>query len=97
MEALDLATGGIEWDTKVRQMPLGAATVSNDLVLTTLYDGVLVALNRNTGAFVYRRALPTSAKAPIPSAGNTVLVPAGGPTILGATGGTPQLVAYTAP
>ena len=97
VEALDLATGGVEWDTKVRQMPLGAATVSNDLVLTTLYDGVLVALNRTTGAFVYRRELPTSANAPIAIAGNTVLVPAGAPSALGATGGTPQLVAYTAP
>jgi hypothetical protein len=26
------------------------ATFSNDLVFTTLYGGVLIALNRNTGA-----------------------------------------------
>ena len=32
--------------TKVPQLPLGAATVSNDLVFTTLYNGVLIALNR---------------------------------------------------
>ena len=35
-------------------MPLGAATVSNDLVFTTLYTGVLIALNRTTGAIVYQ-------------------------------------------
>jgi alcohol dehydrogenase (cytochrome c) len=97
VEALNLATGRVEWDTKVPAMPLGAATVSNDLVFTTLYNGVLIALNRDTGAIVYRHRLPASANSPVAVAGNAVLVPAGGPSILGATGGAPQLVAYTVP
>jgi outer membrane protein assembly factor BamB len=100
VEALNLATGKVEWDTKVPDLPLGAATVSNDLVFTTLYGGVLIALNRNTGAIVYRRQLPTSTNSPIAIAGNTVLVPAGGPTnplTRAITGGNPQLLAYTAP
>jgi hypothetical protein len=42
---------------------------------------------------VYRHHLPTSANSPIAIAGNTVLVPAGGPTYL-VKGGSPQLVAY---
>ncbi len=71
VEALNLATGKVEWDTKVAQLPLGAATVSNDLVFTTLYDGVLIALDRSTGAIVYRRQLPTSTNSPIAIAGNT--------------------------
>ena len=98
VEALSLATGKVEWDTKVSTMPLGAATVSNDLVFTTLYNGVLIALNRATGAIVYRHQLPTSANAPIAVFGNTVLVPAGGPkTSSAGGGGNPQLVAYTVP
>ena len=98
VEALNLATGKVEWDTKVASMPLGAATVSNDLVFTTLYSGVLIALNRATGAVVYRSQLPTSANAPIAVFGNTVLVPAGGPrTSRTNSGGNPQLVAYTIP
>ena len=64
IEALNLTTGKVEWDTKVPAMPLGAATVSNDLVFTTLYTGVLIALDRTTGAIVYQRKLPTSANAP---------------------------------
>ena len=96
VEALNLATGKVEWDTKVPQLALGAATVSNDLVFTTLYNGVLIALNRKTGAIVYRRQLPTSTNSPIAIAGNTVIVPAGGPrTSTG--GGDPQVVAYTVP
>jgi alcohol dehydrogenase (cytochrome c) len=97
VEALNLATGRVEWDTKVPAMPLGAATVSNDLVFTTLYNGVLIALNRATGAIVYRHRLPTSANSPIAIAGNAILVPAGGPNLFGPKGGSPQLVAYTVP
>jgi outer membrane protein assembly factor BamB len=98
IEALNLATGAVEWDTKVDTMPLGATTVANNLVFTTLYTGKLIALNRTTGAIVYEQALPTTANAPIAIAGNTVLVPAGGPeTSAKGGGGNPQLVAYTVP
>jgi alcohol dehydrogenase (cytochrome c) len=99
VEALSLATGKVEWDTKVSSMPLGAATVAGDLVFTTLYTGQLVAFNRTTGAVVYRHALPTSANAPIAVFGNTVLVPCGGPATSpsGGGGGHPQVVAYTVP
>jgi alcohol dehydrogenase (cytochrome c) len=95
VEALDLATGKVEWDTRVPQLPLGAATVSNDLVFTTLYNGVLIALNRRTGAIVSRHQLPTSTNAPIAIAGSTVIVPAGG-SITSTGGGDPQVVAYRA-
>ena len=39
VEALNLTTGNVEWDTKVASLPLGAATVSNDLVFTALLTG----------------------------------------------------------
>lgn len=97
VEALNMGTGKVEWDTKLSQMALGAATVSNDLVFTTLYNGVLIALDRTTGAIVYRHKLPAATNAPVTVAGNTVLVPAGAPTLFGIAGGNPQLVAYTAP
>jgi hypothetical protein len=77
------------------ELPLGAVTVSNDLVVTTLYNGVLIALNRNTGAIAYRRRLPTSTNSPIAIAGNTAIVPAGAPvTSARGGGGDPQIVAY---
>ncbi len=96
VEALNLATGKVEWDTKVPQLPLGAATVSNDLVFTTLYNGELIALNRMTGAIVYRRQLPTSTNSPIAVAGNTIIVPAGGPKA-STRSGDPQVIAYSTP
>jgi alcohol dehydrogenase (cytochrome c) len=94
VEALNLRTGKAEWDTKVTSVPLGAATVSNDLLFTTLVNGTLVALDRQTGRVVYQRKLPTSTNAPIAIAGSTLLVPAGGITGRGPSR-NPQLVAYT--
>jgi alcohol dehydrogenase (cytochrome c) len=108
LEALSLSTGKVEWDTKFPTvprggntvsndpMPLGAATVSNDLIFTDLFNGVLIALNRSTGEIVYRHQLPTSANAPIAVFGNTVLVPAGGPGE-SSPAKRGQLVAYTLP
>ncbi|MGH9019936.1 MAG: PQQ-binding-like beta-propeller repeat protein [Acidimicrobiales bacterium] len=92
VEALNLATGKVEWDTKVSGLPLGAATVVNDLVVTTLFNGVLIALNRQTGAIVYHRKLAGATNATLAVAGNTIIVPEGDP---GTTGvGHPAIVAY---
>ena len=81
-------------------MALGAATVSNNLVFTTLYSGELIAMNRTTGAIVYRHQLPTSTNAPLVITGNTVIVPAGGPLTgppltAHSGGGKSMVVAYT--
>jgi len=103
IEALNLATGAVEWDTKLPQMAFGAVTVSNDLVFSTLYGGELIALNRTTGAIVYRHQLPTSTNAPLVVAGNTVIVSAGGPMTKELVAGSPsesgnaQVAAYTVP
>jgi outer membrane protein assembly factor BamB len=93
VEALNLTTGKVEWDTKLPSVPIGAATVSNDLLFTTLVSGRLLALNRHSGAIVYQRRLPTSTNAPIAIAGHTVIVPAGG--VAKGASRNPQLVAYT--
>jgi outer membrane protein assembly factor BamB len=98
VEALSLATGKVEWDTKVPDLPVGDATVSNDLVFATLYGGELLALNRSTGAIVYRLKLPTSTNAPIAIAGNSVIIPAGAPvTSAAGAPGPAQMVAYSVP
>ncbi len=98
IEALSLTTGKVEWDTAVPSLPLGAVTVSNDLVFTTLFTGELMALNRTTGAIAYRQKLPTSTNAPLAIAGNTVIVAAGGlRTSTKAKDGHPQVIAYRLP
>ncbi|HEV7958089.1 MAG TPA: PQQ-binding-like beta-propeller repeat protein [Acidimicrobiales bacterium] len=93
VEALNLTTGEVEWDTKVKDIPCGAVTVSNDLVFTTLLRGTIIALNRATGAIVFKQKLPDTTNAPLAIAGNTVIVPAGGPKISKTTG-VSRIVAY---
>ncbi|GAB3611408.1 PQQ-dependent methanol/ethanol family dehydrogenase [Humibacter ginsengiterrae] len=95
VEALSLATGNVQWDTRVSSLPLGATTVSGDLVFTTLYSGELLALDRTTGAVIYRHELPASTNAPIAVFGNTVLIPAGAPKTTSGAQGAAQLIAYT--
>ncbi len=92
IEALGIAMGKVEWDTKLPTLAIGAVTVSNNLVFTTLCS-VLVAVNRATGAIVNRRALPASTNAPIAIAGATLIVPAGNPSVKLAREG-PQVVAH---
>ncbi len=96
VEALSVATGKVLWATKLKSVPLGAATVSNDLLFTTLEHGTLVALNRRTGAIVYQTKVPATTNAPIAIAGRTIIVPAGGISgkPLGASV-NPQVDAYT--
>jgi alcohol dehydrogenase (cytochrome c) len=96
VEALNLVTGKVEWDTKVKGLPIGAATIANNLVFTVLAEQGLIALDRKTGAVVFRQKLPTTANAPIALAGNTVLVPAGSLGSGATRSGTPQLLAFTA-
>ena len=85
----------MEWDTKVAGLPLGAVTVSDDLIFTTLVSGELVALNRSTGAVVREQRLPAATNSPIAVTSNAILVPAGGPGT--AADDNAQLVAYSVP
>jgi outer membrane protein assembly factor BamB len=93
--ALNAVTGAIEWSTKVDGLPDGDATVSNNLVFAPLFEGKLVALNRSTGAIVLTKQLPKADNSPIAIAGNTIIVPDGGPkdkTLRGKS----QIIAYAA-
>jgi outer membrane protein assembly factor BamB len=77
MVAIALATGKQVWATKLPQLPLGGATVVNDLVFTTTFNGQLVALSRTTGAIVWTTHLPAGSNAPLAIVGSTVLAGAG--------------------
>jgi outer membrane protein assembly factor BamB len=54
-------------------MPLGAATISNDLVFTTLFDGRVVAHSLEDGSEVWSAKLPAGTNAPLAIAGDTLV------------------------
>ena len=88
---LDVASGRILWDTKLPQMADGNATVVNDLVFTTTFDGHLIALNRKSGSIAWDQKLPAFTNAPVAVVGDTLITAASFP---GAKGQTTEMVAF---
>ncbi len=79
MVAIDQDTGKIKWQHHFSSGLYGAATVSNDLVWTTSFDGTLWALNKSTGAVVWHTKLPAGTNAPLAIDGDYVVTGAGFP------------------
>jgi glucose dehydrogenase len=85
--AIDANTGEILWVTELDNPNFGGATVVNDLVFTSTYDGILYALAREDGEIVWSLAVPGGINAWPSVAGDTLLVPVG-------IGSPPMLVAF---
>ena len=77
--AIDMATGQQMWATKLSQIPLGGATVANDLVFTTTLTGDVVALSRKDGSIAWTSHLPAGSNATLAISGGTLLAGAGLP------------------
>ncbi|HET6448157.1 MAG TPA: PQQ-binding-like beta-propeller repeat protein [Conexibacter sp.] len=71
--ALDIATGRVRWDRRLPHGVYGGASVTNDLVFTTTYEGTVWALDRRTGAPVWHGPLPAGSIAPVAISGDTLL------------------------
>ncbi|HEY4277585.1 MAG TPA: PQQ-binding-like beta-propeller repeat protein [Conexibacter sp.] len=91
MVALDVATGRIMWDHRFDQSVYGAATVSNDLVWTTTFDGRIFALDARTGDIVWQRRLPAGTNAPVIVNDDTVISAGSFPA---GKGQAAQIIAY---
>lgn len=88
---LDLATGAIDWAVDLDTMPFGAATVANDLLFTTLFDGRLVAHSLEDGSEVWSTKLPSGTNSPVAIAGDRLVTAAGFPQ---GAGQKPALVVF---
>jgi mono/diheme cytochrome c family protein len=89
--ALDLASGRVLWDTKLSQMADGDATVANDLVFTTTFDGYLIAFKRSDGSMAWKKKLPAFTNAPVAIVGDTLITAASFP---GGKGQTTEVIAF---
>jgi mono/diheme cytochrome c family protein len=83
MVALNVADGSVKWQAKFAQPAYGAATVSNDLVFTTTFEGKLIALNKNTGEVVWQKQLPAGTNAPLAIVDDTLVTAASFPQAAG--------------
>jgi glucose dehydrogenase len=91
-EALSLSSGKVLWNVKLPSSPYGAATVTNDLVFTTTFDGKLIAFNRNTGKIVWQQQLSAGTNAPVAIDGDTLVTAASFPS---GAGQKAEIVAYS--
>lgn len=99
--ALDAASGKTLWVKKFDSMNVGAATVVNDLVFTSTFNGKIYAFNKKTGQQVWSYQAPGGINGWPAVSGDTILFPVGmgkSPVLLafkvGATG-TPSTSAPT--
>jgi len=103
MVAVSQDTGQVEWDARLPSSPYGAATVTNDVVLTTTFHGDLYALDAATGKILLKTPMSAGSNAPVAVDGGYVIAGAGTPLTatqrpmiiaykLGATGKLPDTV-----
>jgi alcohol dehydrogenase (cytochrome c) len=77
MVAVNQDTGAVVWDTPLPSSPYGAATVTNDVVFTTTFQGYLYALDAATGAIVFSTPMSAGSNAPVAVDGDYVIAGAG--------------------
>lgn len=90
--ALDAATGRTLWERRLPSPVFGCATVSNDVVFTSGYDGTAYALAVRDGAVLWRARLRAGVNACSAVAGDTVFFGAG--VRRPGRGSVTELVAY---
>ena len=91
MVAVDQDTGRIDWDDKLPSAPLGAATVTNNIVVTTTLNGHLYAFDASTGAILLNTPLSAGTNAPVAIDGDYLIVGASAPV---STSQQPLIIAY---
>jgi alcohol dehydrogenase (cytochrome c) len=89
--ALDAATGRTLWERRLPSPNFGCATVSNDLVFTSTFDGAVYAFAVADGTLVWQVRMRAGVNACPAVVGDLVLLGAG---IRRPGGATPELVAF---
>lgn len=90
--ALSTDGGGVSWTKKLASVPLGAATVVNNIVFTSTLDGHVYGFNAGNGDTVFESKLPAGAVSPIAAYDGTLIVPA---SFVSRKGQKAQVVAFT--
>jgi plastocyanin len=71
--AVDEATGNVAWDKKLPTSAYGAATIANNVVFTTTFDGTLYGLESSSGKELFKTKLSANTNAPVMVAGDTLI------------------------
>jgi outer membrane protein assembly factor BamB/cytochrome c553 len=91
LTSLNVENGKVNWVKQLGSMPFGAATVANDVVFVTTYDGNIYGFDEGSGDQLWTSKLPAGTNSPIAISDDTIIVPAG---IQTGKGQKTQLVAF---
>lgn len=89
--ALDAATGRTLWERQLPSPDFGCATVANDVVFTSTFDGTVYAFRSEDGTLAWRARMRAGVNACPAVVGDLVLFGAG---VRRPGGATPELVAF---
>lgn len=87
LTAIDATSGKVLWTQKFNSLNVGGATVVNDLVFTTTFNGKIYAFDKKTGAKVWEYQAPGGINGWPAVRGDTIVFPVG-------LGKTPMLLAF---
>ena len=88
--AVTVDDGIVLWSKRFDSMVFGGATVVNDLVFTSTFDGMIYALDRETGDEIWVYQAPTGINGWPAVADDMIIVPAG----VGSDSQPPVLIAF---
>jgi outer membrane protein assembly factor BamB len=73
LAAVDVMTGAIIWKRPLPYLDAGAATIANNVVFTSTYDGKMYALSTKTGEILWTTKVPYDLNS-FPALTNTMLI-----------------------
>lgn len=94
--AVDAATGRIRWKRSFPTINSGAATIADDVVFTSTYDGTIYALSTKTGAVLWRTRAPAAVNS-FPAVTRTMLIVGTGARTSAGASPRGEIVAYSLP
>jgi len=90
--ALDATNGKLLWQHRLPSPSFGCATVANDVVFTSTYEGLVYAFSARTGKPLWRGTMPAGINACPTVVGDLLIVGAG---VKRSKASTPELVAFS--
>jgi outer membrane protein assembly factor BamB len=96
LAAVDTATGAILWKHRFPTIDAGAATVADDVVFTSTYDGTVYALSARNGATLWRAKASAGINS-FPAVTRTMLIVGAGARTSTTKAPSGQIVAYSLP
>jgi outer membrane protein assembly factor BamB len=79
IEAVDAATGRVIWSHALPFIDSGAATVANDVVFTSTYDGKIYAFSTKSGRLLWTAQAPDAVNGFPAITGRMLIIGAGAP------------------